>query len=154
VLRHVLFLANSTENTPSNSSQNSSFSVLLCSPSNRPTEYTCKKIEILMKQQSDRYALVNNSNEQTSKCWYLFDFLALIEFVGKQTKIIEKFVTCHHCFTTYSFKFNSNHLLNKYLCKRTTRAWSVSLSDSLNSSPTYHQRSLTSYETNTKCDQQ
>jgi hypothetical protein len=54
---------------------------------------------------------------------------------------------------SYSFNSDSTRLLNKYLCKRTTRVRSVSLSDSLNSSLNYHQRSLTSYVPNTKCDQ-
>jgi hypothetical protein len=90
---------NSAENTPPNSSRNSSFSVLFCSPSSRPTEYTYKRIEMLMKQYSDRYVIVNNSNQHTSKCWYLFGFPALIESVDENLKIIETFVTCRLCFT-------------------------------------------------------
>jgi hypothetical protein len=90
----------SAESTSSNLSRNSSSSVLPCLPSNRPTEYTCKNIEMLMKQQIDRYVIVKNRKEHTSKCWNLFGFPALIESVDEQPKIIEKFVTCRLYFTT------------------------------------------------------
>jgi hypothetical protein len=109
----------SANNTPSNSSRNSSFFILLCSYSSRPTEYTHKKIEKKMKQQSDRSIVVNNSNEHTSKCWNLFGFPALIESVGQQPKVIERFVMYRLCFTIYSFNSNSTRLLNNnHSCKR------------------------------------
>jgi hypothetical protein len=135
----------SAENTPSNSSPNSRLFVLLCSPSSRSTEYTCKTIEMPMKQQSDRYVCVHDSNGYTSECWNLFGFLALIESVGEQTKTIEKFVMCHLFFTTYSFNSNSTRLMNSHSCKTIIRARSVSFSGSLNASSTYRQQSLTPY---------
>jgi hypothetical protein len=137
----------SAENTPSNSSPNSRLFVLLSSPSSRSTKYTCKTIEMPMKQQSDRYVCVHDSNGYASECWNLFGFLALIESVGEQTKTIEKFVMCHLCFTTYSFNSNITRLMNSHSCKTITRARSVSVADNLNSLSTYRRRGLTSYAT-------
>jgi hypothetical protein len=138
---------NSVENTLSNSSRNSSFFVLLCSPSNRRTEYRYKQIEMLMKRRSDRCVIFNKNKEHKSKCWYLLDFPASIESVGDQPKIIKKFVTCCRFLTTYSFNFNSARLVNNHSYKTTTRTRAVSLSVSSNSSPTYHPLIFTLYVT-------
>jgi hypothetical protein len=108
---------------------------------------------MLMKQRSDQYVSVNTSNVHTSKCWNFFSFPALIESIGEQPKKIERSVTCRLCSTTKSSNSNSTRLLYNHLCKTIARARSVSLSASLNSSSTYHRKSITSYVTNAMCEQ-
>jgi hypothetical protein len=138
------------QTSPCGETLNSNSSCMTDSPSNRSIEYTCKKIEMLMKQQSDQYVVVPNNRGHSSKCWDLFGFPAMIESIDEQPKIIEKFVTCRKCFTTYSFISNSTRLLNIHICRTTPRPRSASLTTSLNSSSTLHQTSLTSYGTFTK----
>ena len=133
----------STEFSPSISSRNSASS-FLSSPSN---EYTPKKIEILLKQQGHKYTVVDNIKAHSSKCWELFGFPALVESKGEPPRIIEKFVTCRICFTTYSFNSNSTRLLNNHTCQKSHRARSSSASVTSSSSSKYHQTNLTSYGT-------
>ncbi|CAF1209747.1 unnamed protein product [Adineta ricciae] len=134
----------STENSPSTSSRNS-LSILSWSPSNQSNEYTCKKIEMLMKQNGKQYIVVDNTKVHSSKCWDLFGFPAIIESDGETPKIIEKFVTCRQCYMTYSFNSNSTRLLNNHICKKPHRARSSSASMAPNSSSSCHQTTLASY---------
>jgi len=134
----------SAERSPSTSSRNS-LSLLCGSPSSQSNEYTCKKIEMLMKQHGHQYIIVDNTKVHSSKCWDLFGFPALVESNGESPKIIEKFVTCRKCFTTYSFNSNSTRLLNNHTCNKSNRARSSSASVESGSSSNYHQTSITSY---------
>ena len=138
---------NDKDGNSSSTSSRTSLSALSCSPSNQSVEYTPKKLEVLLKQQRHRYTVVENSKCHSSKCWELFGFPALRESDGQASKVIETFVTCRQCFTTYSFNSNSTRLLNNHVCKQSHRARSSSAAARSSSSPTHYQRNLTSYTT-------
>ncbi|CAF1207983.1 unnamed protein product [Adineta ricciae] len=145
--QNTSFYADSYTNaecSPSVSPRNSP-STLSPSLSNHSGEYTCRKIEMLMRQCNDRYIVVDNKKSHSSKCWELFGFPALVESKDEPPQIIEKFVTCRKCFTTYSFNSNSTRLLNNHICQKSHRIRSSSASLPFGSSSNYHQTSLTSY---------
>jgi len=116
----------SAERSPSTFSRNS-LSLLCGSPSSQSNEYTCKKIEMLMKQHNPQYVILDNKKAHSSKCWELFGFPAVIESDSEPAKIIEKRVTCRKCFSTYSFSSNSTRYLNNHTCDKPHRVRSSSL---------------------------
>ena len=93
-----------------------------------------------MKQNSTRYVILDNKKAHSSKCWELFGFPAVVESDGELPKIIEKFVTCRKCFSTYSFSSNSTRYLNNHTYDKPHRARSSSASGLLSSSPNHHKK--------------
>ena len=115
--------SSSTSSSSSFTSSSSSFT----SPSSadhcisRPTslsdeKHTREKIQHNLKFNKDQYVILDNSNNKNSSvCWRLFGFPAVLDINGVPQKI-KNFVSCKKCFTTYSYVSNSTTFLNKHSC--------------------------------------
>lgn len=106
--------------SPCNESVTSSDSDVISTDSPPPDShldnFTCPKIRILLETKPEQYIILKNTGKHTSDCWNYFGFPAIVNPDGKP-KRIQGFVSCQHCFTTYSFISNSTRLLNRHKCK-------------------------------------
>lgn len=121
-----------------------------CSTATRAVEYSCKQIELLLKRDRERYTIVENKKNRHSKCWDLFGFPAEVHTGDEQPRIIENFVTCRKCFSTYSFVSNSTRLMNSHDCDKTKRSRATYSSPVFSDSSASTQSSLLSFSTPSK----
>lgn len=104
---------------------NCSSSDVCQSPGQVPTDtikYTTANIKTFLKEQPDKYVLVENRKVNPTKpapCWNRFALPALKNENGSNT-IIRNFATCRSCYTTYSYLLGSTKSLNAHRCAPST----------------------------------
>ncbi|CAF4194750.1 unnamed protein product [Rotaria magnacalcarata] len=84
-------------------------------PDSHLHNFTCSKILILLETKPEQYIIIKNTGKHTFDCWTNFGFPAIVNRDGK-AKRIEGFVSCQHCFSTYSFISSSTRCLNRHKC--------------------------------------
>ncbi|CAM2707904.1 unnamed protein product [Rotaria socialis] len=121
----------------SHSSSSVCASVDQCSSLN--IKYNASNIKMFLKEQLDKYMLVDNhklNNWKPSVCWSRFA-LPAVKDENNQNIIIQNFASCRFCYTTYAFTHGSTKSLNSHKCLKETTLLSMSFrngkSPSLNS---------------------
>ena len=83
-------------------------------------KYNTSNIKIFLKEQPEKYTLVDNqriNHTKPSACWNQF---ALPEVKDKNNLhiIIKKFATCRFCYKTYTYTHGSTKSLNLHKCSK------------------------------------
>lgn len=85
-------------------------------------EYNTSNIKSFLKEQPDKYVLVDNHKVNPIKpaaCWKRFALPAIKNEAGLSI-VIKNFATCRSCYTTYSFTLGSTKSLNSHKCAPST----------------------------------
>ncbi|CAF2801081.1 unnamed protein product [Rotaria sp. Silwood2] len=106
---------------PSNTDHSSSIitsSLGQCSSSN--IKYNPSNIKLLLKEQPEKYVLVDNHKVNTSKpspCWNRFALPAVKNEINRNV-VIKNFATCRSCYATYVYTYGSTKSLNSHKCSK------------------------------------
>ena len=90
------------------------------STARRPSDsakYDPSSIKMLLKEQPEKFALVDNRKMNPAKpspCWKRFAFPA-VKDENDRSVIIRNLASCRSCFTTYTYEYGSTKSLNETL---------------------------------------
>lgn len=85
-------------------------------------KYTSSNLKLFLRQEPEKYVLVENHKVNLNKpaaCWNQFALPAIKNENGSNT-IIRGFATCRSCYTTYSHTLGSTKSLNSHKCASST----------------------------------
>ncbi|CAF1420376.1 unnamed protein product, partial [Rotaria sp. Silwood1] len=134
-----LSLDESLDSTTSNTDR--SFSIISSSLrqySSSHVKYNPSNIQILLKEQPEKYVLVDNykvNHAKLSSCWNRFP-LPSVKDENNRNIVIKNFATYRSCYATYAFTYGSTKSLNSHKCVKESSSISTSpspKSPSLNS---------------------
>lgn len=120
-----------TFNTISSSSNTRPPSNACLSPGECPSggiKYNASNIKIFLKEQPEKYVLVENqkiNHVKPSPCWKRFA-LPAVQDENDRSIIIKNFATCRSCYTTYSYALGSTKSLNSHKCSKESSSTSGS----------------------------
>lgn len=110
-----------TCDTVASSDKIDSISTACDSPGRSSTDsiqYTTSNIRMFLKEQPEKYVLVDNHKVNPTRpapCWNRFALPAMKNENGRSV-VIKNFATCRSCYTTYSFTLGSTKSLNFHKC--------------------------------------
>lgn len=113
--------------------QSSSKSNFLSPSPHRATDsskYNTSNIKRFLKEQPEKYILVDNRKANALKpspCWAQFA-LPAVKDENNHPTIIEKFASCRSCYTTYAYTYGSTKSLNAHKCPKESSSSSPSRS--------------------------
>lgn len=122
--------------TATSNTFSSSNACMLVSPNQRASavvKYDSSNIKTFLKQQPEKYVLVDNLNVNHAKpspCWNRFA-LPAVRDENDRNIIIKNFASCRACLTTYTYTNGSTKSLNGHKCPK------ESSSSSITGSPSY-----------------
>ncbi|CAF1148186.1 unnamed protein product [Rotaria sordida] len=97
-----------------------------CSSSN--IKYNPLNIKLFLKEQPEKYLLVDNhkvNNSKPSPCWNRFA-LPAVKIENNRNVVIKNFATCRSCYATYVYTYGSTKSLNSHKCTKESSSTSTS----------------------------
>ncbi|CAF1594607.1 unnamed protein product [Rotaria sp. Silwood1] len=97
-----------------------------CSSTN--IKYNPSNIKMFLKEQPEKYVLVDNHKVNCSKpspCWTRFA-LPAVKDENNRNIVIKNFATCRSCYSTYAFTCGSTKSLNSHKCTKESSSISTS----------------------------
>ncbi|CAF4580493.1 unnamed protein product, partial [Rotaria sp. Silwood2] len=97
-----------------------------CSSTN--IKYNPSNIKMFLKEQPEKYVLVDNHKVNCSKpspCWTRFA-LPAVKDGNNHNVVIKNFATCRSCYSTYAFTCGSTKSLNSHKCAKESSSISTS----------------------------
>jgi hypothetical protein len=88
--------------------------------SSNSVRYDPSSIKTLLKEQPEKYILVDNRKSNPSKpsaCWKRFALPAMKD-ENDRTVVIKNFASCRSCYTTYTYTYGSTKSLNSHKCPK------------------------------------
>ncbi|CAF3672949.1 unnamed protein product [Rotaria sp. Silwood1] len=80
------------------------------------SQMSCKRIYNLLMRNDGNLIVVDNTKKHTASCRSQFGFPAVTDDKGVVLTKLDNFVSCKHCYVTYSYNNNSTSQTNKHFC--------------------------------------